>query len=83
MLMTEEKANENRLRRMAERQGLRLTKSRTRDPHGTDYGLYALIDDSTGGAINPALAQRWVHSWTIDDVEDYLTSDRKPKVKKK
>ena len=36
------------------------------------YGLYALIDVQTSGAVNPAIADRWVHSWTLDDVEEYL-----------
>jgi hypothetical protein len=34
----------SRLRRMADRNGLRLVKSRSRDPRAVDYGLYALID---------------------------------------
>ena len=40
----EEKIRENRLRRMARRQGLELIKSRTRDPWAVDYGSYTLID---------------------------------------
>jgi hypothetical protein len=49
--MTDEKIRENRLRRMAERQGLRLEKSRRRDPRAVDYGTYWLIDGppSNGG----------------------------------
>lgn len=65
---------ENRLRRMADRQGLRLVKSRSRDPKALDYGLYALIDVETGGAVNPALVGRTC-SWTLDQVENYLTSE--------
>jgi hypothetical protein len=70
--MTEEKVLENRLRRVADRRGLRLVKSRSRDAHAVDYGRYALIDVATGGAINPAIAERWVCSWTIDEVKAYL-----------
>lgn len=70
-----EKVRENRLRRMADRQGLRLMKSRSRDPKAVDFGLYALIDHESGGAVNPALAQRWTCSWTLDEVETFLTSD--------
>jgi hypothetical protein len=70
--MEDLKVRENRLRRVAQRRGLRLVKSRTRDPHGIDHGLYALIDIQTNGAVNPAIAQRWVCSWTLDEVEDYL-----------
>lgn len=70
-----EKVRENKLRRMADRQGLRLTRSRSRDPNAIDFGLYALIDIQTNGAVNPALANRWVCSWNLDEVEEYLTSD--------
>jgi hypothetical protein len=67
------KVRENRLRRKADRMGYRLSKSRSRDPDAIDYGLYALLDPSTGSAVNPALAQRWVHSWSLDEVEKWLT----------
>src|SRR5215210_2836640 len=39
-----EKVCENRLRRMAQRQGLELRKSRVRDPRAIDYGKYWLVD---------------------------------------
>jgi hypothetical protein len=70
--MTKEKVMENRLRRVADRRGLRLVKSRSRDVNAIDYGLYALIDVATNGAINRAIAQRWVCSWTLEEVQDYL-----------
>jgi hypothetical protein len=70
-----DKVKENRLRRMADRRGYRLMKSRSRDPQAIDYSLYALIDVRTGGAVNPALAQRWTCSWDLDDVEDYLQDE--------
>jgi hypothetical protein len=66
---------ENRARRMAARQALRLVKSRSRDPQAIDYGLYALINIQTGGAINPALAGRWPCSWTLEEVERELRGD--------
>lgn len=69
----ETKVRENRLRRMADRQGLRVVKSRSRDPNAIDYGLYALIQQETGGAVNAAIAQRWVCSWSLDEVEQYLS----------
>ena len=43
---TLEKVRENRLRRMASRQGLQLLKSRRRDPRALDYGTYWLVDAS-------------------------------------
>lgn len=70
-----EKAREANLRRKAARFDLRLTKSRARDVDAYDHGLYALIDNQTSGAVNPALANHWVHSWTLDQVEDYLSGD--------
>lgn len=47
----EYKVLENRLRRAAERQGLRLEKSRSRDPRATDYGTYQLVDPSTNTLV--------------------------------
>ena len=70
---TNEKVRENRLRRMADRHGYRVMKSRSRDSKAVDYGLYALIDVQIGGAVNPAIAQRWTCSWTLDEVEEWLT----------
>lgn len=69
---TTEKVRENKLRRKAARMGLRLTKSRSRDVDAKDYGLFALISVEHGGAMNPALAGHWVHSWDLDTVEHYL-----------
>jgi hypothetical protein len=66
------KVRENRMRRIAARQGLRLVKSRSRDQRAIDHGLYALIDIQTDSAVNPKIAQRWVCSWTLDEVEAYL-----------
>ncbi len=71
--MENEKVKENRLRRMADRQGLRLLKSRRRDPRAYDFGGYMLVDHQTGGAdfgSNPL-----PYSLSLDDVEMYLTSD--------
>jgi hypothetical protein len=42
--VTAEKIRENRLRRMAERQGLELRKSRRRDPRAKDYGRWYIVD---------------------------------------
>jgi len=41
------KIRENRLRRMARRQGLVLWKSRARDPRALSYGHYGLVDPQT------------------------------------
>jgi hypothetical protein len=67
-----EKTRENRLRRLADRRGYRLMRSSSRDPDAIDYGLYALLDVKTGGTVNPAIANRWICAWTLDDVEDWI-----------
>ena len=68
-----DKVRENRLRRIAERRGLKLSRSRRRDPDALDYGLYALIDASTGGTVHPLLVNDFVHAVTLDEVERYLS----------
>ena len=74
-MTTEEKSREMRLRRMADRQGLRLVKSGRRDPRATDYRKYMLVDQLTNsvvvgiGALDRA-------ELTMDDVENYLTRER-------
>jgi hypothetical protein len=70
--MADDKVREIRLRRQADRRGYRLTKSARRDPWAPDFGLYALLDVQTGGAVNPSIAQRWTHSWSLDQVEAWL-----------
>ncbi len=68
--MTEDvKVRENRLRRMAERQGLRLCKSRRRDERARDYGKFHIVDDRNVvifGAENDEFQA------TLDDVEAFL-----------
>jgi hypothetical protein len=65
-----DKVRENRLRRMAERQGLRLVKSRRRDPRAIGYGTYGLID----GRNRLVLGDRQNgYGYTLDEVETWLT----------
>lgn len=64
---TAEKVRENRLRRMAERQGKLLRKSRRRDPRAIDFGTWSLVDPQH----NVLLAQ----SDDLDQVERWLTED--------
>jgi hypothetical protein len=63
-----EKIRENRLRRMAERQGYTLRKSRRRDFRAADYGMYWIVDPNTrfivaGGDFG----------MNLDSVESWLT----------
>ncbi len=63
----DEKVRENRLRRMAERQGLALVKSRRRDPRAIDYDCWAIVDpESRVTRGRPMLS--------LDDVEVALES---------
>ena len=47
----EYKVLEDRLRRMLDRQGYRLVKSRARDPRALTYGGYIIVDHQVGGAV--------------------------------
>lgn len=65
-----DKVQENRIRRMAARQGLTLAKSRRRDPHATDYGGYMLIDTATNAVVaggDPA-----AYSLSLAEAEKWL-----------
>jgi len=79
-----QKVRENRLRRMAERQGFKLVKSRRKDRRAIDWGTYWLVGsgllDETGtrpcylpDAGNIYEPRRV--GFTIDDVEKTLTGD--------
>jgi len=65
----EDKIRENRLRRAAQRQSLALTKSRRRDPRATDYGMYKLIDKSSGWGPQSFIGG---YDMSLDDVDKAL-----------
>ncbi len=69
-----DKIRENRLRRMAERQGLAVQKSRRRDPDAYDFGTYMLVD-LVGNAVVASGLQSG-YGMTLDDVERYLRDDQ-------
>ena len=71
--MTAEKVRENRVRRMADRQGLSLHKSRRRDPRAIDYGLYMLVDPSTNTVV-AGTEGTGRPNLSLDDVEEWLTN---------
>jgi hypothetical protein len=55
-------------------QGLRLEKSRRRDPHALDYGKFILIDVATNGVV---LGSGPVGpNADLEDVERYLKGER-------
>jgi hypothetical protein len=65
-----DKARENRLRRVAARQGLNLMKSRARDPQAPDYGTYMLTDPATNFLVTSGLQTGY--GLSLDDVERAL-----------
>ena len=67
------KVRENRLRRMAARQGLVLVKSRARDPRALDYQGFMLVDLYTNAVVYGVLDSRG-GALDIDEVEAWLTS---------
>lgn len=68
MEMISDKGRENRVRQVAERRGLRLEKSRRRDPHAIGYGRYRLIDAATSTVVS-LLGGAWL---TLKEVENQL-----------
>jgi hypothetical protein len=72
-LSTTEKVRENRLRRMADRQGLALRKSARRDPRAIGYGMYFLIDANRNAVVAGIAGDHPI--FTLDDVEAYLTTE--------
>jgi hypothetical protein len=67
---------EKRLRRVAARQGLRLSKSPRRDARANDYGRYR-IEDLGGVVVAGGAPFRF--SLDLDGVEDVLYPDRHPR----
>lgn len=70
--MTEDKVRENRLRRVAARQGYLLQKSRRRDERAVDYGGYMLVDASSNGIVLGSGA--FPYNASLDDVENFLNT---------
>jgi hypothetical protein len=71
--IVEVKVRENRLRAAADRQGLRLMKSRRRDPRALDYGLFALFDPQANTYAAGCDSLRSGFHMNLDDVEQWLT----------
>lgn len=65
------KVRENRLRRMAERRGFILEKSRRRDKRAVDYGRYRLLVNHRDLDEH---AQTTPFAQTLDEIETYLES---------
>ena len=67
MMAPVDKVRENRLRRMADRQGKQLVKCRRRDRRAVGHGLYALVD-----VVSGELASNASYELTLDQVEREL-----------
>ena len=66
---------EDRLRRIAERHGLRLEKSPRGDKDAIDFGGFMLIDAYKNIVVLGA--QNFAYSATIEDVEAFLNEGHK------
>ncbi|MGI8681150.1 MAG: hypothetical protein ACR2JO_03250 [Mycobacteriales bacterium] len=69
-MATSEKVRENRLRRMAARQGLSLSKSRRRDPRALDYGAWTVGTERVGKSWRGS--ELLVSDLDLDGVEAFL-----------
>ena len=81
-----EKARENRLRRMADRQGYALRKPRRRDPRALDYGelwlMQFAVEDESGRVLTLDDPEHTDDAWlgpfrSLDQLEEWLMSDRR------
>ena len=63
------KTQENRLRRVARRQGYVLQKSLQRDSRGLTFGRYRLYQRLPDGEAGSLIRQQWL---TADEVAEHL-----------
>lgn len=72
--MPHPRTREQRLRRIAARQGKALWKCRTRDEHAIDYGLWLIVPaEQTGDPWAKTYVERSRQGLTLDEVEQVLT----------
>lgn len=78
--MSDEKVRENRLRRMATRQGLVLKRSPRRDPRAYDFGGYMIVVGASGF---PVLGNEngLAFAADLDDVEAFLLEGSREEAK--
>jgi hypothetical protein len=62
-------AQEDRIRRLARRQGLELKKAEPGEPRKWDFGRYWLIDPTRNTLVFPDQ-----HGASLDDLERYLNA---------
>jgi hypothetical protein len=71
----DQKVREARVRRMIDRQGYLLEKSRRRDPRAVGYGHYRIIDPTTSTVVT-AGAGRGAYNMSLDQAEAWATEER-------
>jgi hypothetical protein len=67
-----EKAKDARIRRLAERQGYRIAKCRSRDPKAIGYGTYCVFDDGDRICAGDVLK----FGLSLDDIDKWLEQRR-------
>lgn len=67
------RTKEARLRRAAERRGLRLIKRRRFDPKAFDYGLYVLVEDQANAKQIADTMFQNRQGKTLDEIEQQLS----------
>jgi hypothetical protein len=70
---TADKIRENRLRRIAARQGLTLRKSPRRDPRALGYGTYMLADSTTRRVVSMDWNLPGGYGLDLDAIEEVLS----------
>ena len=73
----DEKVRENRLRRMADRRGYTMSKSRRRDTGALDYGAWTLTRGEISGPSG-TLPMQTVTLHTLDAIEGFLDPNWRP-----
>jgi hypothetical protein len=76
-----DRSREDRARGAARRQGLRLVKSRRRDPASPDYGRYALSDDEDH-LVFTGNDREVLFSATLPEIELWLRSGAWPRLRR-
>jgi hypothetical protein len=74
--MDVDKVHETRCRRMAERQGYRITRSRSRDRNALTFGEYQIIDAETGTIAFCDWNAPRGYGLDLDDVEEWLKANK-------
>jgi len=73
--MTDEKVRENKMRRISQRRGFRLLKSRRRDSQAIGYGGYMIVDDRTNAVVLGANPFAFFAS--LEDIEEFFGESKK------